>query len=308
MNHSDTQKHLPSSGWGYHWTGDPNKGYGTTQPGGWLYNLLPFLEQKTVHDMAKGMPVTSSGSGGSGTGATALAIMNGTVLSIYNCPSRRNGLDALIKDPAVLELEYNADDAIRQGGQVGQARSDYAGNAGTNQQVTTGSCQVPAGGAADAVGYDGANYMAPNCGWWSRDMNGVTFAASRISYKQITDGTSKTYFCGEKSLQPRFYKGGGPTDNGSMFEGHDWDILRWGGKDGNNTNKTPYTATDMLPLHDTDVPTDDNYGRLNFGSAHQSTCLFVMCDGSVQEVSYIIDAATHWKLCNRRDGYHAEAP
>jgi hypothetical protein len=131
----------------------------------------------------------------------------------------------------------------------------------------------------------------------------ITAAASRITFKKITDGTSKTYFCGEKSLQPRFYRGGGPTDNGAMFEGHDWDVLRWGGKDGNNTNRTPYTATDMLPLHDQDVPSDDNYGRLNFGSAHQSTCLFVMCDGSVQEISYSIDPATHWKLCNRRDGF-----
>jgi prepilin-type N-terminal cleavage/methylation domain-containing protein len=313
MIHNDTQKHLPSCGWGYHWTGDPNKGFGTTQPGGWLYNLLPFVEQKSVHDMARGMPVTSSGGGGSGAGATALAQMNGTVLTIYNCPSRRSGTDPLIKDPALLELEYNADDSVRAGGLVGQARSDYAGNAGTNQQVTTGSCQVPPGAPADNSGYDAVVYYRQNCfdgnntGWWSPNMNGVTYAASRVTLKQITDGTSKTYFCGEKSLQPRFYKGGGPTDNGSMFEGHDWDVLRWGGKDGNNTNRTPYTATDMLPLHDQDVPTDDNYGRLNFGSAHQSTCLFVMCDGSVQEISYSIDPATHWKLCNRRDGFHTDS-
>jgi hypothetical protein len=268
-----------------------------------MYNLLPFLEQKGVHDMARGQTVISGGGGGSGPGATSIAQMNGVIQPIFNCPSRRDGLDVLIRDPALLETEYNADESIKT--TVGQARADYAGNAGTNQQVTTGSCQVPAGSTADASGYDGAAYMKANCSWWSADMNGVTFAASRIQLKQITDGTSKTYFCGEKSLQPRFYKGGGPTDNGALYEGHDWDVLRWGGKDGDNTTRTPYTANDMLPLHDKD-DTDGNYGRLNFGSAHQSTCLFVMCDGSVQEVSYEIDPATHWKLCNRRDGQHVE--
>ena len=49
---------------------------------------------------------------------------------------------------------------------------------------------------------------------------------------QIPDGTSKTYWAGEKNLEPRYYEaGGGAADNGSMYEGHDWDVLRWGHPD-----------------------------------------------------------------------------
>lgn len=119
MTHLDTQKHYPSSGWGYHWTGDPNKGYGTTQPGGWMYNLLPYIEQKVVHDMALGLAGTSASGGGSGTKAAKLADMNSQVINTYNCPSRRGGADVLIKNLSLLETEYNADDSLK--GTFGQA-------------------------------------------------------------------------------------------------------------------------------------------------------------------------------------------
>ena len=213
MAHLDTQKFFPTCGWGYHWTGDPDRGYSTQQPGGWLYNLLPFIDQASIHDMAKGLPA------GSTAKYQMLAHMNSVVIATYNCPSRRSGGDALIKDPTLLETEYNADDTVKV--QVGQARSDYAGNAGTNQQVTTGSCQVTSG--SDTGGTDGATYFKQNCydvagsGWWSPDMNGATYAASKITLKKILDGTTKTYFVGEKSLQPQFYLGGGPTDNGALY-------------------------------------------------------------------------------------------
>jgi prepilin-type N-terminal cleavage/methylation domain-containing protein len=305
MTHLDAQKHFPSCGWGYHWTGDPNKGFGTTQPGGWMFNILPFMEGKIVHDIALGLTGTSGSGGGSGPKAIALAQMNGVVVPNFNCPSRRSGADVLIKNPSLLETEYNADEGAKS--TYGQARADYAGNAGTNQQVTTGGCQVPPGSPADNTGYDGAAYMASNCSWWSADMNGVTFACSRITMKKITDGTTKTYFAGEKSLQPRFYQGGGPTDNGALYEGHDWDVLRWGGHDGNNTTTTPPTYTDLMPLQDKN-DSDDNYGRINFGSAHTTGSMFVMCDGSVQVIAYTIDPGIHWKLSNRRDGYTVTIP
>src|SRR5688572_23239768 len=34
-NHHDTFKVFPSGGWGYVWIGDPDRGFGRTQPGGW---------------------------------------------------------------------------------------------------------------------------------------------------------------------------------------------------------------------------------------------------------------------------------
>jgi prepilin-type N-terminal cleavage/methylation domain-containing protein len=298
MTHNSTQKFLPSSGWGYKWTGDADRGFGPDQPGGWMYNLLPFIEQQAVHDLAKG----------SSNKPYARAQMNSTVIATYNCPSRRTGFDARVTTTDLTdgrtESDFNADESIR--GSAGQARSDYAGNAGTNRQVTTGAC-LPGSGSDTNTAFNPLTHFPTNCSWWSADMNGVTFAASKITIKKITDGMTKTYFCGEKSLQPQHYFGGGPADNNAMYCGHDYDNLRWGGNDGDNKTKTPPTNNDMQPLRDKNDP-DNNYGRWNFGGPHPSTCMFVMCDGSVQEVSYSIDAATHWKLSNRRDGYHAEVP
>src|SRR5262249_22963987 len=52
--HHDVHKHFPSVGWGWAWIGDPNMGYGKGQPGGWHFNILPYIEESAIHDMALG--------------------------------------------------------------------------------------------------------------------------------------------------------------------------------------------------------------------------------------------------------------
>lgn len=45
LNHVDTHEHFPTGGWGWEWVGDPDRGYGKKQTGGWIYNILPYFEQ-----------------------------------------------------------------------------------------------------------------------------------------------------------------------------------------------------------------------------------------------------------------------
>src|SRR5688500_8950333 len=54
QNHHDVHKFFPSGGWGYYWTGDPNRGFGKKQPGSWAYSSLPFMEQGQLHQRGKG--------------------------------------------------------------------------------------------------------------------------------------------------------------------------------------------------------------------------------------------------------------
>ena len=46
LNHESTHKTFPHGGWGWHWMGDPDKGFGRKQPGGWIYQATPYLEEE----------------------------------------------------------------------------------------------------------------------------------------------------------------------------------------------------------------------------------------------------------------------
>ena len=48
--HVDKTGYFPSGGWGNDWGGDPTRGFGKKQPGGWIYNLFPFIEQQALHE------------------------------------------------------------------------------------------------------------------------------------------------------------------------------------------------------------------------------------------------------------------
>jgi prepilin-type N-terminal cleavage/methylation domain-containing protein len=38
--HEDHAGHFPFGGWGHEWVGDPARGSGNRQPGGWIYNTI----------------------------------------------------------------------------------------------------------------------------------------------------------------------------------------------------------------------------------------------------------------------------
>src|SRR5207249_10041002 len=47
-NAADTFGHFVSGGWGWNWAGIPGRDVGKRQPGGWVYNMLSFVEQDAI--------------------------------------------------------------------------------------------------------------------------------------------------------------------------------------------------------------------------------------------------------------------
>ena len=81
LNHENATKHFPTGGWGRMWVGDPDLGNNDRQPGGWIYNTLPYLEQGILHNMGTGMSGNDK--------LDALAKMMAVPLTEFTCPTRR---------------------------------------------------------------------------------------------------------------------------------------------------------------------------------------------------------------------------
>ena len=103
------QGFLPTGGWAWGWAGDPSRGYDLKQPGGWHYNILSYLEQKTLHDLGLSNELV----GGQQTCQTPVPM--------FSCPSRRR----CIAYPYIHPDPYTNINRPKL-----TARSDYAASAG----------------------------------------------------------------------------------------------------------------------------------------------------------------------------------
>jgi len=81
-SHHDVYNRFPSGGWGWYWVGVAGRGTGKDQPGGWVYSMLPFVEQKALFDLG--------GASGSAADRAGNSKRCETTVGIYNCPTRRD--------------------------------------------------------------------------------------------------------------------------------------------------------------------------------------------------------------------------
>lgn len=259
--HLDKTGHYPAGGWGGSWTGDPSRGYGVEQPGGWLYAVLEYLDHGEVRSLG-----ISAQDDAEKRIAAAQAMA--TIVPTFACPSRRAA--TLYPMPWPYPL-VNADPPLSV------ARSDYAMNAGDQGVLTLGMFgQAGPSSIADA---------ASTYPWPATNLsNGVTYFRSTIGAQQVQDGSSKTYLVGEKYVSVSDYEDGQTFgDRGFALIGYSPDTVRM-------------TLRDQPPRLDAE---DDKFSR--FGSAHPTTCGFVFCDGSVRYIAFDIDPELHRAQGNRRD-------
>jgi prepilin-type N-terminal cleavage/methylation domain-containing protein/prepilin-type processing-associated H-X9-DG protein len=262
QNHHDTHGHLPTGGWGWFWVGDPDGGFSERQPGGWVFNVLPFMEQQNLHQIGTGT------TGAAKKAANAQRILQ--PVQFFNCPSRR--------PPRILTqipTYFNAD-AVPMG-----AKCDYAVNAGNqNRQQCPATCV-----AGDPTPARGPNEGATTPPQMPVLENGISYRVSKTRLAQVTDGTSQTLCVGEKFLT--IYDGNDTVDNENLYCGYVNDLYR-----STHANFYPPRA-DRKGLN----PHPQCYGSLHAGAFNA-----VFCDGSVRPIKYTIDQQTYFALGGRDDG------
>ena len=128
--------------------------------------------------------------------------------------------------------------------------------------------------------------------WGEGTRGGVIVRRNRgpLTMAAFIDGTTNCVLAGEKRLDRHSMGRFQCDDNEGYTSGWDWDVIRWG----NDPPLRDRLGTDIC--------------EWRFGSSHPAGIQVVAGDGSVQIISYGIDAEVFRRLCQRDDHQPAEFP
>ena len=255
-NCHDTLGSFPASGWGWLWVGDPDRGQGKQQPGGWTFNVLPFIEQDNFFRQGAGQAIPNP------KHVTNFQKVQQPINTFY-CPSRRQ--------PRAFPNTNNFGYYNVTGIAPNFAKTDYAACGGSNSN----SVEVFGGPNSYAQGDSDA--------WWSTTgaaaqnptrFNGITYVRSEIRITDITKGSTHQVLIGEKFvMSDRYFDSRDPGDNECAWTGMNNDVIR---------------STFYDPRRDTRANQAPSNPTFRFGSAHASGFNVCLGDGSVRNISYTI--------------------
>jgi prepilin-type N-terminal cleavage/methylation domain-containing protein len=292
LDHENANSRYPTGGWGHCWTGDADRGTDRHQPGGWIYNILPYIDQQSLHDMGAGMATADK---------NAAHLQRITIpLTMLYCPTRRSAILYPWTSGATGGVGLFNATTPANGSQV--ARNDYAACYGLwqywwDESYDKGPASL-AEGDKDIANLAILGVPGSRNGFLQVEVNtttgliascGVIYTGSIVKTNDIKDGTSVTFMLGEKYINALCYQSGtDPGDNETSMLGSDIDNLR---------------GTVNLPLQDT-PGVSSVYA---FGSAHSNGFFMAFCDGSVQLINYSIDLTTYRALGTRKGGETIDA-
>lgn len=283
MNYESSYSRFPTGGAGF---GDRLECYveggspwvGKKQGMSWAYQILPYLEQGALQNIAD------------------TDIVSSTPVPLYNCPSRR-GPTLFVPEhdawgPGYL-MDYAGTQPATYGSAVSSSKYDVERdheNVARVQNAFWGQSGYPS--ARENAVFDGVLVRSP----WQRDQSGTYPAAcgpdpapgsflnnvpDPTKIAQITDGTSNTMVIGEKYVYAAGnfgYAGGEASDDRGWLDGWDGDTMR-------STMATPLSDDQPSQL----VIDDSLNINYHLGSAHPGGFQAVFADCSVRTIPYDID-------------------
>ncbi len=257
-NYHDTHRVLPfggtSSSSNYNWGAGASSGQAIYN---WRGFILPFIDQAPLYNL-----MDSEYKGG--TTYPDLTAWN-KVIAVYNCPS----------DPSANRQNAGKVAGWSDSATAGAVTS-YFGNAGSNQVAAGGGCSACGVCTGSCVCYGPATDFA---GAGTGDVTGMfALRGSRISMRDVTDGTSNTLFVGESRIGDSTTDVLGPAQ---WMEPMSMMSAVWGINQG--------------------IALCEYYSK-GFGSTHVGGAHFLMGDGAVRFLSENIDMGTFSALSTRSKG------
>jgi prepilin-type N-terminal cleavage/methylation domain-containing protein len=342
IHHETSKGYFPSGGWGPGWLGVAARDGDSSQPGSWIFSLLPYIEEGSTRNFVADLTT--------GNCEDRYQSLAATRLPALACPTRRS-----MRTFAPETLTHYADPSPTVSIPTA-ARSDYAANGGS-----FGSCAAVAGFkgiAANAVTNAVSVTVCPS---------GSTVPIPQVAAAANATHVGKT--CGDCGDSPEAdpslaIRGQFPT----LASGDAWRRLAAAAKLGQAADVRlvlpdlqdgiiyrmsrvqaasafdglsnvylvgeKYVAADKYDAEGSDAdvgddgpmvagysnntirsgferPTHDTAGESHptaFGSAHSSGWNAAFGDGSVRTLSYSIDATLHQRLSARADGAIAAPP
>ena len=204
LQHESITKRLPTGGWGWVWTGDPDLGTDRRQPGGWIYNILPYIEQQALHDMGAGLATSAT--------AAAAAQRMTVVLPMLYCPTRGPAIAHSLSWS--INVNVFAVNASPLPPFVGT--NDYGGNAGYDYGLPPSPgfwnsypdlVEAPVSLADGGVGGSPSQMAkaAAQFTYIAQHSDGVFYQGSMIRLADVIDGASNTFLTGEKYIMSTQY-------------------------------------------------------------------------------------------------------
>jgi prepilin-type N-terminal cleavage/methylation domain-containing protein len=249
----------------------------------WAYQILPYLEESAAYDLKK------------------IDALGRIVIAAYHCPSKRGPTRHPVYDTELMDYAaavpsrprskfgavytYTNDSATW--GTVGCELKEFWGIVGGTIRFEQPDIQSrPANLLTNKsyVGYMGVIVRSDYCASCTPDKAHVGWYR-RISFSQITDGSSNTMVLGEKRLRPSEYETGAWHDDLGWKEGWDPDTLR---------------STICLFGPDAEIVMGESFGY-NFGAAHPGSMNAGFADASVHSIDYNIDRELLNRLGHRSD-------
>lgn len=198
--HESSFSRFPANGWGFQWVGHPERGTDRNQPGGWIYNILPYIDQLSLRLRGKG------------TSGNVLRASIGEVMQspipIFRCPSRSSTTLSLanpVIQPPIADPPVHV------------AKTDYAINEGDFITNTSGGPATLQAGDQPAFPWTDVSQAT-----------GVSYLRSEVRLSDVRDGASHTYLAGEKYVSVSGYETNlDPGYDQSLICGVDLDNARW---------------------------------------------------------------------------------